>query len=117
MKDLNVIVWDNAPEKTEVGVKKKKEVKHQFEGTLKPRIGHKVWEVNEETGEITEAKYKKSLTAYLGDTPIEQLIIKPDCIYIPALNASNAKKKYLKNKEQSHYFYKEVEMDIKQQYF
>jgi hypothetical protein len=115
MKD--VIVWDNAPEKTEVGVKKKKEVEHRFEGTIKPRIGHKVWEINEETGDISEAKYKKSVTAYLGDLPIEQLIIKPDCIYIPALNASNAKKKYLKNKEQAYYFHKDTDMDIRERYF
>lgn len=37
----------------------------------------------------------------------EKLIVNQDCIYIPALNSENAKRKYLKNKEQSFYYKKE----------
>ena len=35
-----------------------------------------------------------------------KLIIKPNCIYIPALNSTNAKRKYIQNKNQSAYYTK-----------
>lgn len=94
--------------KTEINIKKQQEIEYILEGTIKPRIGHFVWEVNEESGVIKRADYKRdtiSLTNSLK-LPSEKLVINPDCVYIPALNAENAKKKYLQNKEQSNYFVK-----------
>lgn len=101
--------------KTELNVKKKQEVEYVLEGTISPKNGHKVWEFNEETEEIKEAEYKKNTVVFNGFThrEPEELIIKANCIYIPALNAGNAKRKYLKNKKQSHYYVKPAPMDLK----
>ena len=47
-----------------------------------------------------------------AELPPEELVVKADCIYIPALNAENAKRKYLKNKEQSAYYVKPAVMSL-----
>ena len=103
--------------KTELNVKKQQEIEHLLIGSIEPRIGHFVWELNEETGDIKKAEYKKDTVTFAClegyHVPPKKLIINPDCIYIPALNAENAKKKYLKNKEQSHYYTKEPFINIK----
>jgi hypothetical protein len=113
MKELETHLKINDSERVELNVKKKKEVQHSLMGTIKPKIGHFIWELNEETGVIKKAEYKRDTTVIFGaNIPTEELIINPDCIYIPSLNAKNAKKKYLKNKEQSSYFFKAPEMDI-----
>lgn len=98
--------------KVEVNVKKKQEIEYVLQGTIKPPKGHFIWELNEETGEIKKAEFKKTTAVFGAELPPEELIVKADCIYIPALNAENAKKKYLKNKEQSHYYVKEAPMKL-----
>jgi len=106
MKELEKPIIDYGQVKHELSVKKKKEIEYVLEGTIKPKKGHFVWELNEETGEIKRAEFKRNTAVFGAEVPPEELIIKPDCIYIPALNAENAKKKYLKNKEQSAYYVK-----------
>ena len=98
----------------ELNVKKKQEIEYVFEGTIKPKKGHIVWEINEETGDIKPAEYKVDTVSLLPSfaIPAEKLIINKDCVYIPALNIKNAKKKYLENKEQSFYFTKKPLMNI-----
>lgn len=112
MKELEIHL--KLGNKTEINVKKQQEIEYLLEGTIKPRIGHFVWEINEESGEIKKADYKCDTVSLLGNlkVPAEKLVINPDCIYIPALNAENAKKKYLQNKEQSHYFVKPPLLNI-----
>ena len=90
--------------KVELNVQQKKQIEHQLMGVLTPQKGHKVWELNEETGEIKEAQYHKKDVGFIHTISNPEIIINPDCIYIPALNKENAKKKYLKNKEQASYY-------------
>ena len=113
MKELETHLKTDSQDKVELNVKKKQEIEYVLQGTIKPQVGHFIWELNEETGEIKKAEFKRKTTAILGAAiPPELMIVKPDCIYIPALNAENAKKKYLKNKEQSAYFTKEAPMQL-----
>lgn len=112
MKELETHLKLGNQNKIELNVKKKQEVEYVLQGTLKPQVGHFIWELNEETGEIKKAEFKKTTAVFGAAIPPEELIVKPDCIYIPALNAENAKKKYLKNKEQSFYYAKEAPMKL-----
>jgi hypothetical protein len=101
-------------DKTELNIKKQQEVEYILEGTIKPKRGHIVWEINEETGEINPAEYKSDTISFVKSlaVPSEKLVIKKDCVYIPALNIKNAKKKYLNNKEQSYYFKKDALLNL-----
>lgn len=101
-------------DKIEISVKKQQEIEYVLQGTINPKKGQKVFELNEETGEIKEAKYKSDTTVFntLSKITPSKLIINADCIYIPALNAENAKKKYLKNKDQSFYYSKPAPFNI-----
>ncbi len=98
----------NSTHKTEVTVKKKQEVEYVLVGEIKPKNGQKVFEINQETGVIKPAEYKVDTVVYhlsMTKAPTK-LVVNADCIYIPAMNAENAKKKYLKDNTQSSYFAK-----------
>jgi hypothetical protein len=113
MKELETHLKLDNQERIELNVKKKQEVEYVLEGTIKPQRGHFIWELNEETGEIKKAKFKRNTAVAFGtELPPEELIVKSDCIYIPALNPENAKKKYLKNKEQTAYYVKPSLMNL-----
>jgi len=113
MKELETHLKLESRNCIELNVKKKQEVEYVLQGRLIPNAGHFIWEINEETGEIKKAEFKRTVAILGASISPEELVIKSDCIYIPALNAENAKKKYLKNKEQSYYFAKEPLIDIK----
>lgn len=98
--------------KMEVQVQQRKQVEYQLLGSLKPKNGHTIWEINEETGSINPAEYKKESAVFGAKIPPKKLIVNPDCVYIPALNAENAKRKYLQNKNQSHYYTKPPKMAL-----
>jgi hypothetical protein len=94
-------------DKLEISVKQKKQIEHTLQGSINPKPNHKIWEVNEETGEILEAQYEQTPIVYKGSKTIihnKKLIMNSGCVYIPSLNKENAKKHYLKNNNQSHYF-------------
>jgi hypothetical protein len=113
MKELETHFKLGKQNAVELNVKKKQEIEYVLQGTIKPKIGHFIWELNEETGEIKKANFKRNTVVVFGaDIPTEELVVKSDCIYIPALNAENAKKKYLKNKEQSAYYVKPSVMNL-----
>lgn len=97
-------------ERIELNIKKKQEIEYVLQGTIKPQAGHSIWELNKVTGEIKKAQFKRNTAVYGAELPTEELVVKSDCIYIPALNAENAKRKYLKNKEQSAYYVKPAPM-------
>lgn len=102
--------------KTELSVKKEVKKEYVPEGTLAPKKGHFVWEINKETLSVVKAEYKRN-TAVFSRTqtlPSEELIKKENCVYIPALNADNAIKKYMQNSEQSAYYAKPVPMSLKE---
>lgn len=98
----------------EQSIKKQQEVDYFFEGTIKAKRGHTVYEVNEETLEVKKARYKADTVEFNSfskkQTPI--LIVDKECVYIPALNKENALKKYKANKNQHHYYYKEPPMRL-----
>lgn len=103
--------------KVEIVAKKKQEIERRLAGTIKPKAGQKIWEINEETGVIQEAKYTRQTDISISTTgkvikPVERLIVSDNCVYIPALNMENAKKQYLKNKEQSFYYVKPAPMSL-----
>lgn len=119
MKELETHLKLNNQERTELNVKKKQEIEYVLQGTIKAQKGHFIWELNKKTGEIKKAEFKRNTVVFAPNKPVfaaelpaEELIVKADCIYIPALNAENAKRKYQKNKEQSAYYAKPAVMNI-----
>lgn len=68
-------------------------------GNMKINKGHKLFEVNQILGTITEAEFHKTDIHY--NTNIKKgkrskkVIVKEDCTYIPALNRKNAARKYV----------------------
>ena len=112
MKELETHLKLAEEQRIELNVNKKQEIEYVLQGTIKPKTGHFIWELNEETGEIKKAEFKRTTAVFGTVAPSEELIVKPDCIYIPALNAENAKRKYLKNKDQSAYYAKSPIMNI-----
>ncbi len=118
MKELetHLKVGVNSDSRIELNIKKQQEIETVLQGTITPKNGHFVWEVNEETGEIKKAEYKQGtgffMRHYEYNAPNEKLVLQPNCVYIPALNPQNAKRKYLKNKEQDYYFDKIPPMNL-----
>jgi DNA-binding MarR family transcriptional regulator len=110
MKELETHLKLGSQERIELNVKKKKEIEYVLEGTIQPIKGHFIWECNEENGEIKKAEFKRN--TFSTTLPPEELIIKADCVYIPALNAANAKKHYLKDNRQSSYYVKEAPIKL-----
>jgi hypothetical protein len=106
MKELETHFKLNNQERVELNVKKQQKIEKVLQGTIMPQNGHFIWEINKETGEIKKAEFKKVTAVFGAEIPPEELVIKPECVYIPALNAKNAEKKYKKNKDQSAYFMK-----------
>ena len=112
MKELETHLKMDNRERIELNVKKKQEIEYVLQGTIKPQKGHSIWELNEETGEIKKAEFKRNTAVYGAELPPKELVVKADYIYIPALNAENAKRKYLKNKEQPAYYVKPTVMSL-----
>lgn len=65
-------------------------------GTLKPQKGHKCFEINTITQDINEAKFYEDIVSMFSSSyeRKKKLRIKENCIYITALNKTNALKKY-----------------------
>lgn len=112
MKELEQHNKIDESTRIEVTLKKRQEIEHMYKGSIKAKKGQFVWEIDEETGEIKKAEYKKPPAIFdltKSFKPKVELIMRKDCVYIPALNAENAKKKYLQNKNQSHYYTMDVD--------
>lgn len=115
MKELTQHIKENV--KLEAQKEQQKEKKHVLLGKIKPKNGQKIYEINEESGEIREAEFVSKTINFVQaakkDFSLQkELVVKEDCIYIPALNIENAKKKYLKNKNQDFYYQKGDFFDI-----
>ncbi len=115
MKELetHLNIGINSATKTELNIKKQQEIEYILEGTIKPKKGNVVWEINIDTMEVNKAEYK-SVTATIGlsEKPIEKLVRNPNCIYISAFRKESALNQYRKNPNQSHYYYKEPLFDL-----
>lgn len=102
MKDTQNIVPEVQSDKVVIvgqNEKKFKEVKWQ----IKPHKGHILYEISLHTGDIVVAEFEQVdiELARLGteknlQTVRKKVITKPGCIYISALNISNAAKKFYK---------------------
>lgn len=119
MKELTNHIKENI--KLEAQKEQQKEKKHVLLGKIKPKKGQKIYEINEETGEIKEAEFVSKTINFIQAAKKDfslkkELVIKPDCVYIPALNTENAKKKYLKNNQQDFYYEKGDYFDINEVY-
>ena len=113
MKELETHLKIENQNRVELNVKKKQEIEYTLLGKIKPKKGHFIWEINEETGEIKKAQFKRNTAvAFSASLPPEELVIQPDCIYIPALNVANAKKCYLRDNNQASYYAKQPLFDI-----
>lgn len=65
-------------------------------GALKPQRGHKCFEINTITNEVLEAEFFEDIVSMFSNSyeRKKKLKIKENCIYITALNKTNALKKY-----------------------
>lgn len=84
-------------------VEQKKELKKV--GVMRPHKNHTLFEFNKSTGIVRKAKFDNEhelnhvrLSEFLKPISVnKKVLIKEDCIYIPALNLKNAIKKIAKN--------------------
>lgn len=87
-------------DKDKVVIEEQSELKKQlkFLGSMKLKPGHTLFQVNKKTLEISRAEFQKNDAVYgkNGVKTSKKLVVNDDCIYIPALNERNVKKKVLK---------------------
>jgi len=114
MKELN------QPIKDKVNIVDQRQVEKQtLVGTLRPKPGHKCYQLDLSTKEITEAEYRevnveltketvsilpgvevinrktdKKIGVTLNAGVKKELVVKPNCLYTVALNPKNADKKF-----------------------
>lgn len=89
-------------DRTEIQAKKKQRQEYRFIRSISHRPGHTLFSINEVTGEIKEAEYKKeeqitwaqALMIKEGVGCPRKVIIEKDCVYIEALNKENALKRF-----------------------
>lgn len=115
MKELKAHLKDEV--KVQAKKKQQKENQINFFGRIKPKKGQSIFEINTKTGEIFQAQFINTTVDYAkaikGDfSGLNEVIIKDDCIYIPALNEANALRKYKHNPNQEAYFAKEAILNI-----
>ncbi len=117
MKELSTHLKDDIKGKMVAQVPKQTE--YALMGVIKPKPGQIVFEFNLKTGECREAQYKIQSVMFSklrALKPIRELIIQEGCIYIPALNKTNAEAKYAKSKVQSDYYQKQAPASIDQHF-
>ena len=91
---------------TELTIKKQVKVEPDYllEGQILPQKGQIVYEIVEWSMEVKEAEYERATVALFGaEMPPRKLIMRPGCIYIPAINKKNALRKYKKDSRQRSY--------------
>jgi hypothetical protein len=91
MKELKL----KSEDKIEVSIKQKKKVEHELIGKIIPFEGHTLWQINNETLEIEEAKFSNATYYFSGENK-KEIIIKKGHSYVSSLNKKNALKKYRK---------------------
>lgn len=70
-------------------------------GSLRPPLGHSVFELNLETLEIKLAQFENVTVDYKQNQSVrdvrKKLLIRKKCMYVSALNMENANRKFLKS--------------------
>jgi hypothetical protein len=85
--------------KQEIVAQQEKQFEQVYQGSLKPHQGHTLFEINTKTGEIAKAQFETTDiqwedAVYGKISKKRKCIVKPDYVYISALNVKNALKKY-----------------------
>jgi hypothetical protein len=87
-------------------IKKNQQQELKYIESIKPKSGHNLWEINLETLEVKLAEYKvekyltweEAMKICQGGVVKKEVIMKINCVYLSALNAENALKRYLSGK-------------------
>lgn len=89
---MRLIPETNPQQETEVHAKRQNEYKYITSQRL--HRGHILFEFNTKTNEIRQAELDKRISVNVYGKPVTEIRVvrKPDCIYVQALNAANAKK-------------------------
>ena len=91
MKELELPNQD----KLEITAQQKQQKELKLVGQIKPHRGHTVFELNLVTNIITPAEFtQQDVTFGQAQLPNKRIIVKQDCIYLAALNETNARKKF-----------------------
>lgn len=82
-------------------VRQVQEEKLQFIGSIRPKKGHTLFEINGKEGTIQPAKLEDQPAEWDHEKkefkkPRKKVMVKKDCFYISALNEKNALRKFLK---------------------
>lgn len=88
-------------DKMEVSIQKKQQKEKVLIGKIIPHPGHTVWEINDETLEIQEAKFEQQNFIFGIQNTNPEIIIRSGFSYISALNKKSALKKYAKGENGS----------------
>jgi hypothetical protein len=107
MKELEKYERDIEKAGIEAVEEKKQKQEITFTGSIRPLKGHTLFEINTRTLEVREASYNEhkritwhsALRFLKGEISLNKEVIKnKDCIYISALNPTNALKRYREGK-------------------
>ena len=93
-KNLNTV--------SEIVSKKEQRKEDKKLATIKPQRGHTLFEWNSKEGTIEKATFEKMDVSWLDAKNLNKpknrkIIVKPNCVYIPALNKKNVIKKIKRN--------------------
>lgn len=95
MKELE----KHEPGRTEIVAQKQVEKRLDL-ATLKPKPGHRIWELDIKEGLIREVQLKDTgdldLKRGAMGARVRKLVTRDGCLYCSALNADNADKKFMK---------------------
>jgi len=109
MKELEKFDRDINKTQIESVVKKQQQVEFKFIDTIRPQNGHILFEINEKDESIKIADHiiRKDLTwdqaieVLNGELKIKEVVQRPGCVYISALNKESALKRYKTNRGSS----------------
>ncbi len=87
MKELKNI----QPEETKIVNERKIKIEKKIT-SIRPKNGHKLWELDMNTGKITEVDIRKINFNMSAGALVKKAILQPHCLYWPALNIKNAQK-------------------------
>jgi len=92
MKELEKANQDISKVQVEAEAKKQEKVEFKPEYSIHPHRGHRVWEINKKTLKVKVAEFLIRKEVDLSDalTTKKEIVTKPDCHYICALNQKNA---------------------------
>ena len=82
--------------KTEISIQKKVKIEKEFISKIIPHSGHQVYEINNETLEISLANYEVKTFIIAQSHNNKEIIIREGFSYVSALNIKNALKKFNK---------------------